>query len=508
VHAARRTRQSGVALAELPADEPHPVAIGDLVGGKYRVTRILGVGGMGVVAAAEHEDLGQHVALKIMRAARKTPETVERFLAEARAAVRLKSSHVAKVRDVGTLPSGLPYMVMDLLEGSDLYTVLQDRGALSVEEAVDYILQACDAIADAHSLGIVHRDIKPENLFVTTRRDGSPHVRVLDFGVSKMGGLEGQTDGATKRSVTHETAIIGSPSYMSPEQIRSAKTVDLRTDIWALGCTLYELLTGQEAFGADNAPDIFVKVLEKAAPPLHELRPDLPDGLEEVVGKCLEKDREKRYENIDAFASALMRFSSTRATSMPPSWRDYIQVDIDYDALKPALVPGALPQGGKPAAETFVLPGRPKARRKKYVVLLALVLLGAGAGAAWVKREPLRAAYARARGVGAAATAAEPTATAPEPAVSLAVTAPAPEPAASASAAAPEPEAEASAAASAPEPEPSASAKGGAKPKGTRPAATGKRPVSRPASHPASHPAATVAPSEPAPEPTHHRTDW
>src|SRR6188768_2962187 len=201
---------------------------GHVLAGKYRIERVLGQGGMGVVVAATHLQLGERVALKfLLPQAIHNPEAVERFAREARAAVKIKSEHVARVSDVGLLESGAPYMVMEYLEGYDLSTWLQQRGPLPVEQAVEFILQACEAIAEAHALGIVHRDLKPANLFVIQRADGVLSVKVLDFGISKATGLIGSGD------MTTTSAVMGSPYYMSPEQMGSTKDTDTRADIWA-----------------------------------------------------------------------------------------------------------------------------------------------------------------------------------------------------------------------------------------------------------------------------------
>jgi serine/threonine-protein kinase len=193
-----------------------PVAQGDVLAGKYRVDHVLGVGGMGVVVSATHLQLDQRVALKFMLPVGLAhPALVERFAREARAAARLKSDHVARVLDVGTLDSGSPYMVMEYLEGSDLGSVVAERGPMPVHMAVDCVLQACDAVAEAHAIGIIHRDLKPRNLFLTGRNDGRALVKVLDFGISK------HKTGASDLSLTRTTEIIGSPNYMSPEQLRS-----------------------------------------------------------------------------------------------------------------------------------------------------------------------------------------------------------------------------------------------------------------------------------------------
>src|SRR5688572_12056721 len=228
-----------------------PVRVGQILAGKYRVENVLGIGGMGVVVAAQHVQLGQRVALKFLNdevCAR--PEAVDRFMREARAAVQIQSEHVARVTDVGQLENGSPYIVMEYLEGTDLAAVLRSRGPLPVEEAVDYVLQAAEAIAVAHRLRIVHRDLKPANLFLTQRPDESSLVKVLDFGISKaLDGSMGALSGLTTNSAVN---VIGSPLYMSPEQFKSAKDVDTRSDIWSLGVIIHELVTGAYPFYAET----------------------------------------------------------------------------------------------------------------------------------------------------------------------------------------------------------------------------------------------------------------
>jgi serine/threonine protein kinase len=203
---------------------------GEILAGKYQVERVLGVGGMGVVVAAHHIQLDEKVALKfLLPDALKNTEALARFEREARAAVKIKSEHIARVIDVGKLDSGSPYMVMEYLEGGDLSGMLSKTGKLPVEQAVDFVLQASEAIAEAHALGIVHRDLKPANLFCIRRRDGQLAIKVLDFGISKVTKTGSMPD---SMSMTKTTAVIGSPVYMSPEQMQSSKGVDLRTDVW------------------------------------------------------------------------------------------------------------------------------------------------------------------------------------------------------------------------------------------------------------------------------------
>jgi serine/threonine-protein kinase len=281
---------------------------GQVLAGKYRIERVLGRGGMGVVVAAHHLQLDEKVALKfLLPEALQNPEAISRFVREARAAVRIKSEHVARVSDVGQLENGAPFMVMEYLDGGDLAAWLKQRGPMPVEQAVEFVLQACEAIAEAHALGIVHRDLKPANLFCVRRADGLLSVKVLDFGISKV-----TTPGADK-DMTRTAAVFGSPFYMSPEQVVSSKGVDPRTDIWSLGVILFELVTGRVPFDAEAVTELVVKIVTYAPYALHALRPDLPPGFEQVVMRCLEKDRERRYQSVAELAIALRDYAPLHA---------------------------------------------------------------------------------------------------------------------------------------------------------------------------------------------------
>ncbi len=282
---------------------PAQVQPGDVLAGKYRVERVLGQGNMGVVVAASHVDLAQRVALKFMlpgAAAQK--EHRERFLREARASVRLRSQHVAKVLDVGTLDGETPYIVMELLDGADLAQTLSKSGPLSFASAIDYVLQACEAVAEAHAAGVVHRDLKPANLFLTHDVGGAPCIKVLDFGISKSAG--------TDLTLTQDAQALGSPLYMSPEQMNSSRDVDARSDIWALGIVLYQLVAGVTPFHADSIQALCARVLMGTPTPLAELRPDAPAGFEAVIHRCLERDRERRFRSVAELAAALAPFAS------------------------------------------------------------------------------------------------------------------------------------------------------------------------------------------------------
>ena len=283
---------------------------GDVVAGKYRIEAVLGAGGMGVVAAARHIDLDGLVALKfLLPKALDNPEIVNRFNREARAAVKIKSEHVARVTDIGRLDTGAPYIVMEHLKGEDLDERLKREIRLSIPEAVDKMLQAMEALAEAHSHGIVHRDLKPENLFVVQRADGSDCIKVLDFGIAKMN----ETSHSGARDLTQTQALLGSPSYMSPEQLKSARDVDQRCDVWALGVCLYKLISGSPPFRGENIHALLTAVIQSSPMELTELCPEAPPELARAIAKCLEKDRDNRYADVAEFATAISHFGSASA---------------------------------------------------------------------------------------------------------------------------------------------------------------------------------------------------
>ncbi len=278
------------------------IPVGGILTGKYRVERVLGHGGMGVVVQATHLHLGQSVAVKfLLPEVLANTQVVQRFLREAQAAVQLKGEHVARVIDVGTLETGAPYMVLEYLEGTDLSRF--PRNQLTAGLIVDLMLQACEALAEAHALGIVHRDIKPANLFVTRRADGSLLLKILDFGISKT---PASLDGA----LTGTQVVMGTPGYMSPEQLRSTRSVDHRSDLWSLGVVLYELLQGNAPFHADTFSSMVIKVVTDPLPPI-TVR--LPGRLHEIVYRCLEKDVARRFQNVAELARALAPYAQSPA---------------------------------------------------------------------------------------------------------------------------------------------------------------------------------------------------
>jgi serine/threonine-protein kinase len=299
--------------AQKPEETRPPLQVGDIVADKYRVDEIIGQGAMGFVFAAEHTHLGHRVALKVLRAgALEHKESVERFLREGRIVARIQSEHVARVSDVGTLKSGVPYLVMEFLEGSDLSKILKQRGEpLALGDAVDFTLQICEALAHAHTLGVVHRDMKPANIYVTSRVDGTPLLKVLDFGISKS-----STYGDGQDELTMTAALMGTPRYMSPEQIHDSRLVDARTDIWALGTIIYEMLTLERCFQAPSVAFTCVKILQQEPTPLTELRPDLPPQIAEIVARCLRKEPTERWLHVGELAEAIAPFGAPDAPAI------------------------------------------------------------------------------------------------------------------------------------------------------------------------------------------------
>lgn len=277
-----------------------PVSPGDILLGKYRIEHILGQGGMGAVVAARHIELEELFAIKFLLPSMLAyAEILERFVREARAAARLRTEHVARVHDVGRLPDGTPYMVMEYLDGCDLKALVRQKGPLSVEDVIAYLIQVCEAIGEAHDAGIIHRDLKPANLFLIQRPSGKPCIKVLDFGISKQSGRADSND------LTGTGAILGSPAYMSPEQMIRSKTVDFRTDIWAMGVILYELLTGTQPFKGQAVTEMVASILQEEPIPPCMLRPSLPKAIEVIVLRCLRKAPNQRFQSVIELRTAL-----------------------------------------------------------------------------------------------------------------------------------------------------------------------------------------------------------
>ncbi|MBE7454932.1 MAG: serine/threonine protein kinase, partial [Kofleriaceae bacterium] len=331
---------------------------GTVIGQKFWIERELGQGGMGVVVAATHLQLGQRVALKFLRPeATRDPAQVARFQREARAVARLRSEHVCRVLDVGS-ERGVPYIVMEHLEGRDLGTALEKGGPVPVAQAVDHVVQACLALAEAHAAGIVHRDLKPSNLFLTRRPEGTPLVKVMDFGIAKL-----HDSGDSKPALTQQGSVFGTPRYMSPEQVRG-QTVDARSDLYALGLILYEMVCGRHPFEAVTTIDYLMKHVNEPVPvPSVEFQDlEISPRIEALVLKCLEKDPALRYQS----AAELQR-------DVRLALRDFSEATRGY----PTSGEGALPKAPATAARPSPATTGPKKGMPAWVwALLGLVLVG------------------------------------------------------------------------------------------------------------------------------------
>lgn len=302
------------------------VEVGQILLGKYRVESILGQGGMGIVVAARHVDLGKRVAIKkLLPQAMLYPDSSERFVREAKAAARLEGEHIAQVHDTGVLDDGTPYILMEYLDGLDLKKVVRDRGPLPPREAAYYVYQACEAVAEAHRLGIAHRDLKPANMMLVRRANGPGCIKVLDFGISK------ELDPAARMyDLTRSGVIMCSPAYMAPEQVSSPKEVDLRSDIWALGVVLYELVTGILPFHADSGMELLAKILQLRPQSPVEIVPGLSGELEGIILKCLDKDRTKRFQTVTELMEALWPFVSVEQIPEPSRRIPHDDIEVTF----------------------------------------------------------------------------------------------------------------------------------------------------------------------------------
>jgi eukaryotic-like serine/threonine-protein kinase len=319
------------------------VAAGQIVADKYRIDELVGSGGMGVVVAATHIDLGQKVAIKLLRDV--SEDSLARFRREARLIVRLRSEHVARVFDVGALDDVTPYIVMELLEGSDLSTVLSSRGKVSVQEAVDWVLEATEAVAEAHALGMVHRDLKPANLFLAKGPGGVATVKVLDFGVSK---IVDQELGA-EASLTGSGTALGSPGYMSPEQMTDAREVDVRSDVWSLGALLYRLVGGRLPYRGESIVAVLAAMTIEPLIPLSSLAAEVTPELDAIVARCLATDKVERYTNLAELAIALLPYASARGRISVE--QICATLDVTFHAEGTTTVPVGVRAVGRRAAD-------------------------------------------------------------------------------------------------------------------------------------------------------------
>ncbi|MEZ4295353.1 MAG: serine/threonine-protein kinase [Polyangiaceae bacterium] len=476
------------------------LAVGQVVAGRYRVERILGRGGMGEVAAVRHLELEETFALKVMTPeAFASQEAVERFIREARTSARLRSMHAVKVVDTGRLSGGAPFLVMEYLAGRDLERELAARGPLPVAEVAAYMIQACDVLSEAHASGIVHRDLKPANLFLTRLPNGAPCVKVLDFGIAK------QSDPNWGSSMTQTTSVFGTPLYMSPEQMKSAKQVDGRSDLWSLGVVMYELLCRALPYDAESMTALVAKVMTEPPVPLGARRGGLPPGFEPVVMRCLEREPARRYQTAAELAATLAPYAS--AAAVPPTFRgsspDLLAGSGGFAAYGAAGVAGAagMPVVGAMTAGTQMsltsqtgrAALRARSRTGLFVVATGLGLLAAVGVAFALRGGDSASSGDNAPPVEPAAMGSTGVAETSTPLVL-----PAPEPPAAATAA-PEPQATASAAPSSDSStQTAATTTTTARAPSTKPPAT----VASPATAPKTTATAATTASKPAPPPT------
>src|ERR1017187_5964380 len=367
---------------------------GELLAGKFRVERVLGEGGMGVVYAALHELLARRVAVKVLRPSIASNRgAVTRFLAEARNASSIQSDRVVHVLDVGILHSGVPYMAMEILEGLDLASHAATGASLPpVNQAVDWLLETIEAVAHAHAVGIVHRNLKPSNLFLNRHKDGTTRIKVLDFGVSQA------TEPTGAPVIASSGAALGSLAYQSPEQIADGKRVDERADLWALGVVAYELLTGALPFQFSNGVGAFDDIHRPEPAPPCRLRPEIPAPLEAVVLRCLRREARERFATAAELGLALAPYGtvlSKRALErvMDVSWASAGRRRVSSFPPPPASPSGPPPSvapwssgSGWPRANVHSEPSpAPVLRGRTRVMALAAMLSFAAlaAGGYW-----------------------------------------------------------------------------------------------------------------------------
>lgn len=373
--------RKGATTAEPSVVVPAP---GDLIAGKYRVERMLGEGGMGVVVLAARLSDDAPVAVKVLRAeARRDRESVIRFEREARALMKMSGEHVARILDFGETESGARFIAMEYLDGNDLSRESKLRGPLPLAEAIDHIAQACEALADVHAAGVVHRDLKPANLFLVRGSKGERRIKLVDFGIAKMTGAD--SDGET--TLTTTASFVGSPSYMSPEQMINPRRVDFRTDIWALGVTLYRLLTRTAPFAGDSVLEICGTIMSGHPPRrMRDARPDLPQKLDEVMLKCLAREPSDRFRNVAEMAEALAPFGTDDAVQSAERVRRRIHgiAALWEAAPQNVLLRRDVPAVGGDDAETIrvmtTTPGAVRARRARHVAGIGLLGVGLAIG--------------------------------------------------------------------------------------------------------------------------------
>ena len=370
---ARNGTSSHAAQPSAGARSASPVP-GQVLDGKYRIDARIAEGGMGVVLRATHLELDRPVAIKLIRPEHtENEEVIARLLTEARIAAGLRSKHVNHVLDVGRTVHGIPYLVLEYMEGSDLRRYLEQRGRMPITQAVDCVMQTCEALAEAHAFGIVHRDLKPENLFLSEETDGGYVLKVLDFGISKA-----PPSRRRGRTLTNPFEIVGSPNYMAPEQIRGGQ-VDARADVWALGALLYELCSGAVPFGAETVTETFSMILDKR----YEL-PLLDAGagtehLRMVIDRCLSESPDDRYQSVVELADALSPLGSDmlqgkRVAKVAFATRARVAATQDPSAAINQGTPLALSSNLEPELELSEVMTKPRGHKLAWLLAGAFAI--------------------------------------------------------------------------------------------------------------------------------------
>jgi serine/threonine-protein kinase len=362
----------------MPVPQPGATIVNER-GDAFTVVRVLGHGGMGTVVEAAFGPAKQPLALKFLHDdLLDHPVIPKRFQREVELATTLASAHVARVFGIDKSADGTTFMVMELLEGSDLCSILRREGPLPVWRVCRLVAQACEAIEEAHARGIVHRDLKPENLFVTRASDGSDWVKVLDFGISKVienGPAASDRKRAPARpALTRVGTTVGTPEYMAPEQLRAAPDLDGAADVYSLAVVTYELLAGRRPFTGATHEALVGEILKGHALPLKQLRSDAPEVLCGIVTAAMHRDRKKRTPTVKQLREAILPFSDPAGRRVEPT--------LSIEPASPSASGPLRPPVAAPGASPIVPPTRPdptlhsKHRRWIWVAVGAVIGIG------------------------------------------------------------------------------------------------------------------------------------
>jgi serine/threonine-protein kinase len=352
--------------------------IGRVLDGKYELVRLLGEGGMGAVYEAQHKLIGRRLAVKFLHPQYATsPDVVTRFHREAQAAARIGHENIIEVTDMGQAEDGSPYIVMEFLEGTDVRGLLDEVGIVPLKRAAHIMIQALSALQAAHNVGIIHRDLKPENIFLLQKGNNPDYVKLLDFGISKFKALE--TDNA--RALTQTGTVLGTPHYMSPEQARGDQSISSRSDIYAMGVILYQMVTGHLPFDAPNYNALLIKILTEEPPRPEVLNPELPQELIDTIDRAMSRDENQRFATCDEFRRYLLPFapgSSDLGSMMTMSSRTAIRQALYNTATPFEMTQSGLGAKKKKSRLPLILGGAGAALAAGVVA--AVLLLGGGGG--------------------------------------------------------------------------------------------------------------------------------